>query len=70
MSSLTFQSYLHLGRTVAVSVERYGKGWLGEYSIDGGPLCRCDGRPLRSIEVAMDEAKQEAQRCIERMLSA
>lgn len=69
MSLATFQSYQYLGRTITVSIERYGKGWLGDYSIDGGPPRRCDGRPLRSIGVAMEEAEQEARHNIDRMLS-
>lgn len=65
MSALTFQSHLYRGRTVNVSVERYGKGWLGEYSIDGGPIRRCDGRPQWNIEIAIAEAKRCAEMAID-----
>lgn len=58
------------GRQIAVSVRSYRKGWLAEYSIDGGPFQRCDGRPLRYESLAMAEGRREAEARVDSMLGA
>lgn len=57
------------GRQIAVSIRSYRKGWLAEYSIDGGPFQRCDGRPRRNQELAMYEGQSEAQARVDSMLA-
>lgn len=66
---MSSSNYKYRGRHIEVSASYYGRGWLAEYSIDGSPFRRCDGRPRRNQELAMDEGRSEAKARIDSMLA-
>lgn len=66
---MSSSNYKYRSLQIEVSLSYYGRGWLAEYSIGGGPFQRCDGRPHRNQELAMNEGKSAAQARVDSMLA-
>lgn len=55
------------GHHITVDTIKRGKGWSWDYQIDGQPIRSCGDRPLRSEELARQEAIGAAKAAIDRM---